>query len=311
MSNSVKLILIIASALVVIGLIIGCIGFFVFGGLRKAEDFEEFTETYSADIKEIRTDVDTADIKVYRSEGDDITVRYYDNDKHYFNIEEDDGALYIERSEVHRTWFINFSFWFNESIDYELEIGIPDNFKGELKLKAITGDIDASDIDLQADTIISSTTGDIKLKNFTCNGNVSVEVTTGDIKLNTVNVKGDLSFDGVTSDIRGRDVVCNGDFTASSTTGGFEIDDLTADTVKATVTACGNIEINRMSVNKSIYLKAVTGDVYGSVTDKAENYSITSDVTVGDNGLTNLGGHGDKQLKVYVTTGDIEFDFGK
>ena len=308
MTKTVKLVLIIAASVVVLGLIVGCVGVFLFGGLKNTGDFEAFTESYSSAIGGIRVDVDTADVNVYPVSGDEIKVLYYDNENHYFDITLQDNTLVIIRRQTHQTWFKN---WFNWSTnDYELEIGIPASFSGDLNIEATTGDLDISKLALSTDVSFETTTGDIRLSDITCSGSVHTSVTTGGTRLMSVNISGDLTAVGSTGDIKGDSIFCRGSFTADHSTGGINITGLTAKTVKATAST-GDIKISQMTVSDSIYIEATTGDVRCSVTDGVENYTISSNARTGDNNLQTHAAYGTKSLEVYTTTGDIDFDFNK
>ncbi|NCA91944.1 hypothetical protein EOM82_01650 [bacterium] len=265
MTKTVKLLIIIASAAIILGLILGTIGLLIFGIDR--EPLEEFNKSYDTAITGIYIDVDIADVRIYKTESDKIEVIYYDNEKNYFTIEERDGELYIKR-DSNRHWFGNLS-WFGTGVKYELEVGIPANFNGELSVKSDVGNIKVTALTL-TDCKLSSSTGDINGESIVCSGRFSVSLSTGSISVTAVEAK---------------------TLNAKSNT--------------------GDINIKYMTVSESIHLETNTGDVYGSVTDSIENYTVSSDTDVGDNDLPGHLSGGNKTLEVYTDTGDIEFDFNK
>jgi len=304
MTKTVKLLIIIASAAVILGLILGAAGFFIFGIDR--EPLEEFNKSYDAAITGIYIDVDIADVRIYKTEGDKIEVAYYDNDNNYFTLEERDSELHIKRKSP-LYWFGSLN-WFGSGIKYELEIGIPESFYGTLWIESDVGDIKVTELTL-TDCKLSSSTGNIDCESVICSESFSASVSTGKISITSVTAK-TITAKSNTGNINGKSIICSERFNASLNTGSISITDIEA----KSITACsdtGGIKIKRMTVSESIYLETDTGDIYGSVTDGIGNYTIASDTDVGDNNLPgNLTG-GSKKLEVYTDTGDIEFDFNK
>ncbi len=306
MTKPVKIVLIVAAAAAALGLLIGSAGIFFYGGLKNSGNFESYSKSYTSDIDGIRVSVNTGDVNIYPVTGQEITVLYYDNENHYFDIGMQGNTLVITRKEPRQAWYRN---WFHVNIrDYELELGIPSDFSGSVNIGATTGDLKASKLSFTSEASFETTTGDIRLAEITCEDDLLTSVTTGQIRLMGVNIAGDLTALGTTGDIMGDNVICGGRFVTSHTTGDINITGLCANSVSATAST-GHIKISRMSVIESIYLEATTGDVRCSVTDGAENYSITGKAKIGDNNLPAQGSRGQKTLEVYTTTGDINFKF--
>ena len=329
MTRAVKIALIVAAALVFLGVIIAgvAIAFSDRTDFYRGDDFTERTASYPADLKQIKTDLVVADLNVTRISGDKITLRYYENEYITYSITTTNGILKITRQDRNRWFFIGFDF---RSYGNNVEIGIPESYDGILTLRTSTGDIKISELSMAAESSAVSTTGDttiencsvpgdfsvkvstgrIKITSFNVAGNLTVETTTGDVYLSSVSTIGNLGITQTTGDLSGSEINCAGDIHISRSTGYVSINNVTAASIRAEAST-GSTNITNLTTFGAIYLESSTGDIRCSVTDGISKYNITSRTSTGDNNLPKSAGYGDKQLSVFTTTGDIRFTFAE
>lgn len=309
MSKVWKTVLSIAALAVLLGVIVCAVGLLLGGGFVNNEQFEKFTETFSADISEIKTDLNVADLLICQVDGDEIVFTYHDNEKQYYSFDLSGGVLSIERSRRMK-WYDYIKIGFFNTVGDDAEIGIPKNFEGSLTLKTSTGDIEISGLDLKGGVSVTLSTGDVTLRNITCAGDMSLSLTTGDVSASALEIGGDFTVKTTTGDQKYGDVNCAGDLSLKSTTGDVRIKGANASSllIRGSV---GDAVISSLDASRSIYIELTTGSVKCDLPDGMENYTIKSRASTGSNSLPSQGGNGPKRLEVYTTTGDIRVGFKK
>lgn len=305
MSKAVKITIIVAVSVLALGIGVCVLGFFLSGGTGGSK-YETRRESFSSDITLISTDLSVADIKIAPSGDSNISFFCYENDKQQFSADEVNGTLSIEQTRQ-RKWYENFLMWFDfKDFEYDIEIGLPEDYAGSLKIETKTGDIVISGCTNSDSVKATSVTGDIRLSSVSCTGDIDISLRTGSVSLDSVRGKG-IYYDGVSGDFECGNVECTS-LSASVTTGEIDLGRLTCNDVKLTVTT-GDIEADLLSVGKSAYVSSTTGDVEMHISGEMNDYAIKSHTTTGDNNLPENSGSGEKTLEVYSTTGEIEVTF--
>lgn len=343
MTKRMRIVLLSAVAAVGVGLVLGCIA--VFGLGITQENFEARSETFEQDIVTIHAELDSGDVKLYRTQSDEIQVLYYDNENHYFTVEERNGVLAITRKSL--PWYQDPAGWIQlGGREYDVEIGVPEDFAGTLEIQSTAGSVQAEDIVCQG-AQISSTYGEITLERVTSNGALTVTATAGNITLREVasaggaqvkNTAGNVYLTdmqceaelevGTTAGnvelnsisalrgiqatsssgwVGGTGIVCEGNFSASAYSGGVAFTDVRAEDIRAETTS-GDIQMWKLQ-GQSIRLQAAAGNIDGSVTDGRENYTITSYTASGNNDVAPGSSNGEKILELNATSGNLRFSF--
>jgi len=343
MKRSIKITILSAVALVVIGLVLAAAAFAA--GFTGSEQYEAFSESFPDNIKEIRTDITAGRVHFYRTDEDQITILYYDNENHYFNIEEQDQRLTISRRSL--PWYQDAGNWFHfGGPEYDVEVGIPSGFQGslilenhsgstriqdiqclELKIKsssgsihldnveskrnleieASSGRIELTDIRSQNSIDISNTSGGLEMDNVDCGGDLSISGRSGSQKLSQIHAQGGIVVTASSGGINGDNIVSQNDFSVSLASGGIHLSNIKADSIQAN-SSSGSIRITKMDA-QSIGIQATSGSVYCSVIDAIDQYTVFSETTSGSNHLASGAYGGNKVLDVRSTSGSINFTF--
>ena len=296
MTKATKICLIIAAALVTLGLLVSVGALFMikfdFSSLNTAK-LETSTHEISEDFDNITIETDTSDIILLPSTDDKCKVVCYEYQKENHSVSVVDGTLKVIREDT-REWYDHigiFSFG-SSSIKIYLpeskyasisikadtsDINIPNDFRfgsieavlstgdvkcyasasQSLKIKTSTGDITVENVKVGALGLTTST-GDIIASGVKCDGDVELKVTTGKTYLTNLTCK-NLTSQGDTGDINLKGVISSEKLNISRSTGDVTFDGCDASTLLI-VTDTGDVT-GRLLSGKLFVYKTDTGDV--------------------------------------------------
>lgn len=317
MKTKLIIALVIAAALIFIGIAVAACGFAMSGfDIKNLTTDPEVTNymTIDQDFNSIIIDATTADLKILPSTDGKCKIDLVERENLYFMPSVENGILTINEIDD-RKWYEYIGIgWSNMSItlylpkeqydsltvelttgraqiDSGLEFGKVDikattgSVKCEAKvteslaIKCTTGLIYASGADV--DTIkLKASTGSIELCNSFCK-TLEVEATTGGIKLSEVSGTGDFDIEATTGKINLSDVVTEGDLTIEADTGDVIFKRCDATNLSIT-TDTGDVEGSLLS-SKVFFYETDTGDVELPRTDEGGKCNIetdTGDITV-------------------------------
>ena len=309
--------IVVAAALIFIGIAVAACGFAMSGfDIKKLTMHNEVTNyvTPEEDFDSIIIDATTADLKILPSTDGQCKIDLVERENLYFMPSVENGILTINEIDD-RKWYEYIGIgWSNMSItlylpkeqydsltvelttgkaqiDSGLEFGKVDvkattgNVKCEakvtesLEIKCTTGLIYASGA--KVDTIrLKASTGSIELCNSSCKG-LEIETTTGSIKLSEVSGTGDFDIEATTGKINLSDVVTEGDLTIEADTGDVIFKRCDAANLSIT-TDTGDVEGSLLS-SKVFFYETDTGDVDLPRTTEGGKCNIetdTGDITV-------------------------------
>ena len=311
MKTSTIMLLIVASSLVVLGLLV-IAGAMVVNNWRvmdMGKKYEAKTFEITEDFSNISINTDTAYITFMVSDSDSCKVVCYDEQKLNHSVKASGGALSIDLVDT-RKWYdhinlfsfgqsaitvylpkteyaglsiknstgdVNISKDFSfESIDVRVSTGNVKNYasvSGGAYIKTSTGHISVENISAGA-MYLSVTTGHINVSSVNCEGEIDITVSTGKTRLSDVKCASLLST-GSTGDIFMSKVVATGDFSVERSTGDvtFESCDATNITV---VTDTGEVEGSLLS-DKVFIVRTDTGDIDVPRTTTGGKCEITTD----------------------------------
>lgn len=320
MGKAMRIWLIIATALVVVGAIVFTAALAAcdwdFSKLSTVK-FETNTYGGSDSISGILVDTDTADIRFAPSEDGQWKVVCHEAEKVNHTVSVKDGILTIQVVDE-RKWYDHIGIWVGSetvtiylpeqeyaslvirestgdvevpkafrfgTIDINVSTGDVKNFasaSGAIKITASTGDIHMEDVSA-ASVELSVTTGHVTGRGLNCEGKLSVNVSTGDARLTDVTCK-NFTSGGSTGDLTMKNVIVAERMTIDRSTGDVKID------------ACDGAEIQ---------VDVDTGDVTGSLCSEKIFIvrSSTGDVDVPS---TSTGG----KCQITTSTGDIKIRIG-
>lgn len=320
MGKTMRIWLIIATALVVVGAIVFTAALAACGwDFSKLSTVKFETNTYggSDSITGILVDTDTADIRFAPSEDGQWKVVCHEAEKVNHTVSVKDGILTIQVVDE-RKWYDHIGIWVGSetitiylpeqeyaslvirestgdvevpkafrfgTIDINVSTGDVKNFasaSGAIKITASTGDIHMEDVSA-ASVELSVTTGHVTGRGLNCEGKLSVNVSTGDARLTDVTCK-NFTSGGSTGDLMMKNVIVAERMTIDRSTGDVKID------------ACDAAEIQ---------VDVDTGDVTGSLCSEKIFIvrSSTGDVDVPS---TSTGG----KCQITTSTGDIRIRIG-
>ncbi|MCR5800303.1 MAG: DUF4097 domain-containing protein [Lachnospiraceae bacterium] len=193
-----KKIYLFAGAMCITGFILVVIAFLMTGGNLKK--FNSGTRDYVPATYNCKEDIDSIDAEAYsqcitlRTGNVDKPVIEYYNDKEYelWDISEDNGTLKIRRPNEVRNqksyFIINF-----DTQNYDgIRITLPENFKGDAKLKVSSGEIMISDVNFnKLDEHLSSGYAALTRVNVST---VTAEASSGTIHFNHLNADSSIDF---------------------------------------------------------------------------------------------------------------------
>ena len=280
MSKAIKIWLVIAASLVLIGGI-------VFSGVMAMLKWDftklstnkyvtneyEINESFSA----ISIDVDTTDVKFVPSEDSKCSVSCYEQTNMKHSVTVKDGTLTIKVIDA-RKWYEHIGIGFNSP---SITVYIPKGEYGQLLLKSDTGDVEIpkefkfEKIDISTDTgdvkNYASASGSIKIKTDTgdvCVENISaaefdVSVSTGDIVASHVKCDGEIKIAVSTGKTTLTDVVCE-NLSSRGSTGKMILKDVIVGEVLSVERSTGDVRLDRCDAAQ-LFIMTDTGDVKGSL----------------------------------------------
>lgn len=276
MKTRTKAWLVIASSLVLIGLIMFALVMTQYNWNFVELDTSKYeTNTYSIteEFNNISLNTDTADILFKVSETGKCKVECYEEENAKHSVTVKDDTLIIQLNNK-KSWYdyvgINFTC-------PKITVYLPKSEYNNLSIKEDTGDIRIENISTDA-LELSTSTGDVTLSDINCKGDININVSTGKANLNDINCKS-ITTKGSTGDIILKNLIITEKLSIKRSTGDIKIDGSDA---------------------SEIFIETDTGDVRGSLlTDKI--FTAYTDTGIIDVPKTVNGG----RCEITTDTGDI------
>ena len=320
MRSAKKIWLIVAAALVVLGLLMWAVVMSIFGWDFSKLDtakYETNEHNITEDFNGISIDTKTADIEFLPSKDSSCRVFSHEMAKAKHAVSVDDGTLNIKLNDE-RKWYDYLNIGFGST---KITVYLPEGTYGMLQIKGSTGDINISEsfgfesIDISVSTgdvncgasaagslVIEASTGDISAENLSC-GSAVLTATTGNINLSNLQIEGDLTVGVSTGDAVISSVVCN-NFKSKGSTGNITLNSFIARGGMLVNRSTGDVKLNGCDASE-IYITTDTGNVKGSLL--SEKVFITStDTGRVDVPKTVSGG----RCEITTSTGDIIITVG-
>lgn len=320
MKTSKKILLIIATALVGVGIITGIVGFGLTGGDIMAFNMtKNVTNSYevSDGFLDIYIESGTADVNILASDDGVCRVNCEETDNLYHTVTVENGTLKILKKDI-RKWYHHIGIFWGKM---EITVYLPEEAYTVLTLKGNTGNVKMSEsltfgvVDIEADTgdidvyskvigqvAVSTDTGKININNAHVDS-LKAKASTG--KVTVVNSEANtLTIKTSTGKVYLKDVTCR-NMHAETSTGGVSAENVIADVDAVIRCSTGDVKLVGFDA-QLINIKTDTGDVYG------ELLSDKIFTTETDTGKVNVprseqGGRCD----VLTDTGNIEFKINK
>lgn len=270
MRKSIKVMLIVASSLVGIGILSLCLSVALGGAnmIFKPKENSKvtvmsatFDEVDIINVKDVSNDV-----KIIKADNNQVKVTYGVSEEFSYYVKQIDGTLYVEY-ENFRHWY-DYLVVFGKLAEPDLIIEVPEKTLNELNVKCTSGDIEAKSVNSLL-TNLKTNSGDVEVGGNV--GDLTATATSGDVKLNP-DITADAVFVSTTSGKLTLSGNVKGDVIADNTSGGIAIDGLKCEKLDAKTTS-GKIK------GKNLALASIKADtVSGGV--NFENVICTEDMTL-------------------------------
>ena len=278
MRSAKKIWLIVAAALVVLGLLICTVVMSIFGwNFKKLSTAKYETNEHSVTdaFNNISIDTRTADIEFLPSDNDTCSVVCHEMVKAKHSVFVEDGTLKIKLNDE-RKWYDFLSIGFDSP---KITVYMPAGEYGMLYINNRTGDINITgsfgfeSIDILVSTgdvscgasvagclSIETSTGNIRAENLYC-GSAVLTATTGKINLSNLQIDGDLAVGVSTGNTVISSLSCN-NFKSSGSTGNITLNSFIARGGMSVSRSTGNVQLNDCDASE-IYITTDTGNVKG------------------------------------------------
>ena len=314
--------LIVAAALIVVGLVIFCIGMtFVNWDFTKLSTATYVTNEYeiTEDYNNISIAVGTADVIFLPSDSGTTKVSCYENETEQHSVKVVNGTLTVNVEKNNKKWYQYISFnGGSESVriylpnaEYEALV-----FKGSTGKLELPNTLSFNSIDASVSTgkiscnssvaellKVKVSTGKISIDGISV-GRLDASASAGDISLSNVNCAGDISIAVSTGDVVLKSVRCNS-LNHSGSTGDFDLNDVIALEGFNFKLGTGDVDMTECDAGE-IYIKTGTGDVSGILLSDKIYVVNTNTGKVNVPNSVNGG-----RCEITTTTGDVKITVKK
>lgn len=300
MKTAKKITIIIAAALVAIGLIISlCTLIPLNFNFASLNTFHSAVNTYTVNesFRSIRIEDVECDIRLMVSDDDKCHVNCVEEEKISHTVKVTDDTLKIERKD-NRRWYEQIQFFYWE--DMRIDIYLPKTEYTDLYIMSTSGDIKISENISFEKAVFNNISGDINISKISADY-IDIQTTSGDITLNSVNADSELKLRSVSGDLDIADVDCR-NISAETTSGNQVLADVIAEKNMKINSVSGDIYF-KQSDSDDIFVNTTSGNVSGTIlSDKIFNVDTTSgDIDVPKSAV---GG----KCEITTTSGDINID---
>lgn len=176
-----------------------------------------FTVDHPAAIHTILlTDADVP-VEVLSSGDGRLYATYFESEKETYDIEVDDGTLYIRKRVSLMAGLFRFR---SEPEHVKITLYLPDHYNGSLSIATVDGDIRVYGVSA-SDLTVKTTDGDISVNRTHINGAASCKTTDGDITVGSITAA-EASLKTTDGDILLDRPLVSGRITARTTDGGIK-----------------------------------------------------------------------------------------
>ncbi len=295
MSKTVRIWLIIAASLV----LVGCI---IFGGVMtmlkwdftKLSTVKYETNDYKIDEDYVNISIitDTADIVFIPSENNESSVVCYEHKNAKHSVTVNDGTLVIKLVDT-RKWYEHIGINFGTQ---KMTVYIPQGEYGALSVKSSTGDVEIPKNFKFESIDISESTGNVT--NYASTSEfIKIKTSTGNIRIENSSAN-NLELSVSTGHVTVSDVTCKGDVKVTVSTGKTNLTNIKCKNVISSGST-GDISLKNVNATEKFTIKRSTGDVRFDGSDAAWLFVHTDTGDVTGNLLT------DKIFIVETDTGRI------
>lgn len=297
MSKGVKIWLIVAASLVLLGAVVFTVAMVALNwNFTNLSTGKYQTNSYEIDEEFISVSIntDTADITLVPSGDAKCSVVCYERENEKHSVAVKDGALAIELNDT-RKWYEYIGLFNFDSP--KVTVYIPAGEYGTLTVVSDTGDVEIPK-ELRFESIdITESTGDVK-SYASATGAIKIKTSTGKVFLENLSAAS-LDISVSTGKVTASAITCEGDVSVRVTTGKAYLADVTCRSLISNGST-GDIFLRNVVASERFSIERSTGDVEFEGSDAAEIVIVTDTGDVEGSLLS------DKVFMVDTDTGDVE-----
>lgn len=311
MKSTSRTVIIIAAALVGVGVILAFLGYALSGfhinNIQSNSTFEHNSYTYDAAGV---TSIDISDIDspviLQSSSAESIAIDCYENSNYRYEIKQNmNGTLSVQKINSTKWGFQNcFHYDFTEK---PLTVTIPSELIAEVSVSDVSGEISIRDIQTLS-LSASNTSGSILIENTDVRGDLRASSVSGTVSFDSASISGNLSSTTTSGAIQTRAVSVGADTEFSSVSGNIRLNDTDISEDITLGTTSGSIDFEMLSGN-NLNFHTVSGRISGTLHANSLDYNIVSNSLSGKVSVMGGSAKGTKRLEVSSTSGDINITF--
>lgn len=307
-----KIMLIIAGAALVMGLILMSLTYVLIGGnlkkLNTGNTFEKKEYTMnSSEVDNLEIDLDSNELEIYGTNTDEIHITYYENETQKYEIENKEKSLVIHQLPIHKISFFVMNFDFES---YSMKIEMPKELVGKLMIDNHSGSVRIDDLSVGKDMQINISSGSLKMNNIRCAQNMDVLASSGSVKIYDSAVAENGKFDLSSGSLKMENFEAN-NLEVNVSSGSAKLSDVKAGQSIRCDAKSGLVEITDIDAGEKITISAESGSIKGSIIGKMSDFTIHSEASNGDCNLPDRMEGGSKQLDVSAQSGNIRIGFSE
>ena len=301
MSKAIKIWLIVAAALILIGsmIFVGVMSLMEWNFMNLSTDkVVENEHEISADLKNIIINSTTSDIKILPSNDEKIRIKCRETKKLEHEVYAINDTLEIVLNDE-RKWYEHIQIGINLSIP-TVTVYLPQKEYDSLTVKSSASKVEVEKALCFGNINIEVSTGDVDC-DASVKESLKIKASTGDIDVENASV-GSLELSASTGKITASKIDCEGDVNVSVSTGKVTLSDIRCNNLISTgdtgdITLLNVVAAEKFDINRS------TGDVRLEGCDASEIFIVTDTGRVSGSLLSS---------KIFVTktdTGDIDVPY--
>lgn len=271
MSRSTKICLIVATSLVVAGIIMfGLVMTMLKWDFLKLSTAEYESNSYEIDdsFHNISIDTDTADITFLPSEDGKCKVVCHESEKEKHEVTVQNDTLVIIKTN-NKKWYDYIGITF---VAPKIIVYLPESEYGSLTIKESTGAVEISENFKFKSIDVIASTGDIK-NAASVSDSLRIKTSTGKINISGVSA-GSVDLSVTTGNIEASDIKCEGDVKIKVSTGKTKLTNVECKNIVSEGDT-GSISLNNVISSEKIFIERDTGDVKFDSCDAKEIYVET------------------------------------
>ena len=287
-----KIALIVAGILLIVGLVLGVVGLATNGfNFKEINTMETVENTYTITEPFSHVAIDSSIGAVELRPATDGICRLVckEGEKLYFVSDVEGDTLCVQLIKDMK-WYDFISFG---NLDVSAVLYLPEATYTSLRIKNSTGSVtvangftfDSAEIknntgslhffcNVQKDLKLEVDTGSLKAENVTVGGNFTLDSDTGSVALDTVTVGGELTLETNTGSVQMNNVTC-AVLDAEYSTGGVTLTDVLASEKMEIDGSTGSLRFTRMGA-PTIKIETSTGSVHGTLRGEMVVYATSS-----------------------------------